>query len=318
MMNKVVEILNKSKKIGITFHVSPDGDSLGSSLALMLGLKKLGKEVYILSKDVLPEIYTFLPCCDAISASSSDVKEDTDCIAVLDCGNFERISANLNPKSKDYTLMNIDHHLSNDLYGDVNLVNTKASSVGEIIYEILKLMNIELDSNIASCIYTSIVSDTGGFKHSNTTSITHFIASELVSKGIEFNKIHRQLFENKKFARVKLLGKIIDSMYLIHNNQVCIMKLSKNMLDDLGIESSDTSDIISLGIDIDTVEVAALIKETCEGFKISLRSKNKVDVRKIAESFGGGGHIRAAGLTLKQSFNDAEEVIIKAIEKELI
>jgi phosphoesterase RecJ-like protein len=317
-MNDVINALISSKKIGITFHVSPDGDSLGSSLALMQGLIKVNKKAYIISKDSSPEIYNFLPFIENVNNARSSVLDGTDCVIVLDCGNFDRISADLDLKSKDFTLINIDHHISNDLYGHINLLDTRASSVGEIIYRLLLDLNVSIDENIASCLFTSIVSDTGWFRHSNTSPETHTIASELIKIGVNFSEIHRILYEKIKFKRIKLYGKVIDKMYLTSNDRICIMKLTKQMLEDLSIEASDTSDIISIGMEVSDIEVAVLIKETDGGVKISLRSKSKVDVRKIAENFGGGGHLKASGLFLNKDLNEAEETIIKAIEKELI
>lgn len=318
ILNNIINVLNDSKEIAITFHTSPDGDSLGSSLALMLALQKINKSVYILCKDKIPESYTFLPKCNEIIGASSSINKDTDCVVVLDCGNVERICSDLDIKFKQYTLINIDHHLSNDFYGDLNLVDTKAAAVGEIVYNLLNTMNIALDIDIASCLYTSIVSDTGGFRYPNTTSKTHDIIGKLVSEGINFSDIHRILFQNKSFERIKLYGKVIDKMYLLNNGKICIMKLTKDMLNEVNSKFFDTSDIISIGVDIDTVEVTVLLKEGEEGIKVSLRSKAIVDVRKIAESFGGGGHMRASGLLINESLNEAENIIIKAIEKELI
>lgn len=318
MINKVVEVLKKSTSVGITFHVSPDGDSLGSALALMLVLKKLGKEAYIVSSDKIPETYSFLPYLNSIMNEFRISENSLDSIVVLDCGNYERISAKIDFDKKEYTLVNIDHHISNDFYGDINFIDTKASSVGELIFEIMKLLQVELDVDIATCIYTSILSDTGGFKHSNTTSRTHSIVSELLISGVKFSDIHRLIFENKKFNHIKLMGKVIDSSYLAFSNQVCVMKFTKKMLENLNIELTDTSYLVDLGMNIDSVEAAVLIKECDECVKVSLRSKSFLDVRKIAESFGGGGHIRAAGATLKIGVKEAEDVILKVIEKELI
>ncbi|MCM8710629.1 bifunctional oligoribonuclease/PAP phosphatase NrnA [Clostridium sp. SYSU_GA19001] len=316
IIHDIINVLNASKKIAITFHVSPDGDSLGSSLALMLGLKSNHKDVYIVTKDNLPETYSFLPSYNEIIISEGTILDDTDCVVVIDCGNLERVSANLNLKLKAYNLINIDHHITNEFYGDLNLVNTNSAATGEIIYELLNSMGVNIDKNISVCLYTSIIADTGGFKHSNTTADTHKIAGKLINNDINFSDIHRIVFENKKFKRLKLIAKAIDGMYLINN--ICVIKLTKNMLDEIGIEASDTSDIISIGGSIDTIEVTVLFRETDEGIKVSLRSKSIVDVRKIAESFGGGGHIRASGLLINKSLAEAEHIIIKAIEKELI
>jgi phosphoesterase RecJ-like protein len=316
-LNDIVRAIEFSKTIGISFHVSPDGDSLGSAVALALALEKMHKDVYIICKDNIPDIYKFLPF-SKVNIVESIISKITDCVIVLDCGDVKRICADVDILNKDYTLINIDHHLSNQFYGDINLVDTNSSAVGEIVYELIRAINIPLDSDIAKCIYTSIVSDTGGFKYSNTTSKTHNITADLVSYNINFNDIHMTLFQSKKLSRVKLYGKIIEEMYLLESDKLCIMKLSKNMLNDLNIEASDTSDIISIGTDVDSVEVAVLLKESDNGVKISLRSKKIVDVRKIAERFGGGGHTRASGLTIDKSLEESENIIINAIKEELI
>lgn len=318
IMNNVVSTMLKSKKIGVSFHASPDGDSIGSSLALLQALFKLNKDVYILCDDKVPEVYSFLPFNKSINNASDIVKEGTDCIVVLDCGSYDRISVNLNSFKKNFTLINIDHHLTNQNYGDINLIDTHASAVGEIVYNVIKELDVTIDENIGLCLYTSIVTDTGGFKYSNTTPDTHNIIGELIKTGINFSEVHRLIFENKRYERIKLYGSVINSMYVTNNNKVCVMKLTNEMLINFGNKTSDTSDIVSIGMEIDTVEVAILLKEVSEGIKISLRSKSIVDVRKIAELFGGGGHTRAAGLSIDKSLNEAEKIILNAVEKELV
>lgn len=317
IMNKIISILKGSKKIAISYHALPDGDALGSSLALLMGLKKLGKDVYILSTDKVPPIYNFLPGSSLINDAAEDIQKGTDCVVVLDCGNISRISAKLSTDYREYTLINIDHHISNDMYGDYNFTDANASAVGEIVYQMLRFLNINIDKDIATCLYTSIMTDSGAFKYSNTTSVTHSIVGDLINIGIDFNQIHRNIYENKKFERVKLYGKVIDNMYLVHDNKICVMELTNNMLDSLNIEASDTSDIISIGMEISDVEVTLLFKENSAGTKVSLRSKSLVDVRKIAEKLGGGGHIRAAGVTLDMPIKEAKEILMNILEEEL-
>lgn len=319
IMNDILNSIRNSSTIAVTFHVSPDGDSLGSSLALTHGLRKFGKKVYILSKEFVPEDFSYLPGSEEISGINNEVPSDVQCLIVLDCGDFNRINANLDIKNKDYTFINIDHHVSNSLYGDLNFIDSNSSAVGEIVYQMLMLLGVEIDKNISKCLYTSIISDTGSFKYSSTTSITHSIAGDLINTGIDFSEIHRILYENKKFQRLKLYGLVLNKMELLHNN-ICVMYLTKDMLEAASVkENTDTSDIISFGIQIDSVEVAVLFKESSGGIKISLRSKNIVDVRKVAEHFGGGGHVRASGISLKDtSIENVKQKIIDTIEKELV
>ncbi|MCR1933958.1 DHH family phosphoesterase [Clostridium tepidum] len=317
--NDILDKIKESNSIAITFHTSPDGDSLGSALGLLQGLRKLNKKTYILSKEPTPETFKYLPYSEEITGDVENPTEDTDCVIVLDCGNIERINAELDLQNKKYALINIDHHLSNDMYGDFNFVDTKASAVAEVVYKLLQKLEINIDKDIAICLYTSLITDTGSFRYPSTTSETHNIAGCLVDAGINFNLIHRKIFENKTFNRLKLYGKVLDEMYL-ENEKLCVMKVTKNMLEELNMEDAkDTSDIISQGMQIGTVEVAVLFKEVEEGVKISLRSKEYVDVRKIAESFGGGGHIRASGAFVKgKTLDIVERKLIETIKKELI
>lgn len=318
-MSDIFPIITGSKKIGISFHTSPDGDSLGSSLGLLQALRKLGKDAYIICMEDFPETFNYLPYISEIENAHGDVLDGTDCVIILDCGNVERINARINFKNRNYTLINIDHHISNGLYGDFNYVDSKAACMGEIVYEMLDPLNIKMDKDIAICLYTSILTDTGAFRYSNTTPKTHSIAASLINTGIDFSEIHRFIFDSKEFNRFKLYGKVFNTMELI-NNHICVMKVTSIMFKEFNIDSNtDTSDIVSFGNSINSVEVTILLKEKEDEIKISLRSKAKVDVRKIAESIGGGGHIRASGASVKgKSLEEVKELLIELVENELI
>lgn len=315
IMNNILGKIRESNKIAITFHVSPDGDSLGSSLALMMGLHKIGKEAYILSKEEIPGNFKFLPCSDMVDGKSVTIRPNTECVIVLDCGDVKRINAELDLNNKEYTIINIDHHMSNDLYGDLNYVDTNASAMSETVYQMLRIMGIKIDKDMAICLYTSLITDTGSFKYSGTTSVTHTIAGDLINTGIDFSEIHRIVFDNKKFDTIKLRGKAIEKMEVI-DEEICIMVITKEMLSELGLDSeTDTSDIINIGMQVNSVETTALIKEADDGVKVSLRSKSKVDVRKVAEGFGGGGHIRASGLKMEnRTVEEAKKLIVNELK----
>ena len=318
---KISDIVNKikiSQKIAITFHTSADGDSIGSALALLIGLRKLNKEVYIISKEIIPQTFLFLPCSDEINGEISEPLKDTECVIVLDCGDFKRINANLCMQNRKYELINMDHHVSNNLYGDLNFIDTKSSAVAEIVYELLRLLHVELDKEISECLYTSLLTDTGSFRHSSTTAVTHGIAGELINTGIEFSNIHRKIFENNEFEKIKFYGEVINNMTEELYGKVCIMHISKNVLEKYKVVSSDTSDVITFGDSINTVEVTILIKEVENGVKVSLRSKSLVDVSKIAEGFNGGGHIRAAGFYAEANFDEIKVKLMEILEKELM
>ena len=317
-ISNIVDKIKLFQKIAITFHTSPDGDSIGSALALLIGLRKLNKDVYIVSKEVIPQTFMFLPYSNEINGETIEPLVDTECVIVLDCGDFKRINANLHMNNKSFELINMDHHLSNDLYGDLNFVDTSASSVGEIVFEVLRLLHVELDKEIGACLYTSLLTDTGSFRHTNTTAVTHGIAGELINTGIDFSNIHRLIFGNKKFQKIKLYGEVISNMTSELNSKVCVMYISKSMLEKYKTVSSDTSDVISFGSSIDTVEVAIFIKEVDNGVKVSLRSKSLINVNKVAQVFNGGGHIRAAGFFTEANFDDTKVKLLEILEKELI
>ena len=288
----VISIINKSKKIGITYHVSPDGDALGSVLALLQGIRIYGKEAYVISKDLVSDNLSFLPYAEEITGEVIKPSEDTDCVIVLDCGNVERISADLSEFKG--TLVNMDHHLSNDKYGVINYVDTEASATAEIIFMLLKELKVEINENIAKCLYTSLITDTGSFRYSNSTERTHIIAGELVNY-IKHDEIHRNIFDNKPFAKMKLMSLV------------------------LGEEVQNSSDVVSLGNQIKGVEGCILLKEVDEGVKVSLRSKDTLDVRKIAENFGGGGHTKASGAFIKGvSIDEAKNKILEILAKEMV
>ena len=322
-LSQIAEYILKGKKIGITYHVSPDGDAVGSVLALLNGLKSLNKNCYVISKDSLSDNLKFLKGSEEILGNVVEATNDTDIVVVLDCGNLERVSANLNEFTG--TIINIDHHLSNDKYGDINYIDSKAAATAEIVFELLGYMGISFnDENnntlkeIGTWIYTSIVTDTGAFRHSNVTERTHTISAALKKIGVDNTSIYQNLFDNKDFSRIKLIGKALSSMQLILNGKVALLEIDKDFTADLGIDVGDTSDIISYGLQIKGVEVTLLLKEVEDGVKASLRAKSYVDVRKIAEIFGGGGHVRASGIKIKNiSMEEAKYEILNEIQKEL-
>lgn len=312
----VISIINKSRKIGITYHVSPDGDALGSALALLQGIRMYGKEAYVISKDLVSDNLSFLPYAEEITGEVLKPSKDTDCVIVLDCGNVERISADL----KDFkgNVVNIDHHLSNDKYGIVNYVDTEASATAEIIFMLLEKLNIEINEDIAKCLYTSLVTDTGSFRYSNSTERTHIIAGKLVNY-IKHDQIHRNIFDNKPFAKMKLMSLVLGDMELICKDKIVLMKITKDMLESIGEEVQNSSDVVSLGNQIKGVEGCILLKEVDEGVKVSFRSKDLLDVRKIAENFGGGGHTKASGAFIRDvSLEEARNKILEVLKKEMV
>lgn len=319
---EIKEEIIKSKRIGLSFHTSPDGDAIGSTLALLNALRFLGKDSYIISRDVISDNLSFLSLAEEIDGNTLEPRRDTDLVIVLDCGNVERISADLS--NYDGKIINLDHHISNENYGSINYVDPSAAATAELSYLLIKELGINfLDKSdekisIGNAIYTGLVTDTGSFRHSNVTKRSHEIASELIELGVDNSKIHSNLFDNKPFNKVKLMGCVLSNIELALNDKVAVLQIPKGMLEEFNLLHVDTSDIISIGLGIKGVEVSMLLKEVEEGVKTSLRSKNSVDVRRVAEVYGGGGHVKAAGVMQKNvNLSKAKDNLLKTLKEEM-
>lgn len=319
---EIKEEILKSKRIGLSFHTSPDGDAIGSTLSLLNALRVLGKDAYIISRDVISDNLSFLSLAKEIDGNTLVPQINTDLVIVLDCGNVDRISADLSKYNGK--IINLDHHISNENYGFINYVDSTAAATCELSYELIKQLGINFkdksDEEIAigNAVYTGLVTDTGSFRHSNVTKRTHEIASELIELGVDNSKIHSNLFDNKPFNKIKLMGSVLSNIKLELNDKVAVLQIPKGILEELNLLHVDTSDIISIGLGIKGVEVSMLLKEVEEGVKASLRSKNDVDVRKVAEVYGGGGHIKAAGV-MQRNVNlvEAKENLLDTIKEEM-
>lgn len=321
-ISDIAKVILEANKIGLTFHTSPDGDAIGSTLGLLNALREIGKDAYIISREVIPYNLSFLPLGEEINGETKSPVKGTDLVIVLDCGNYERICADLD--SYDGTIANVDHHISNDNYGKYNYVDATAAATAEIVYTLLKELSFdfieedETSIKIGSCLYTSLVTDTGSFRHSNVTERTHTIASELVGCGVNNTKIHSNLFENRPFNKVKLMGAALNNIELYADGKVSYIGLSRELLESFNDSNLDTSDIINIALSIANVQVAIVIKEVEDGVKASLRSKDLVDVRKIAEALGGGGHVKAAGLKINGlSLEEGKVKILDEVIKEI-
>lgn len=319
---EIKEEILKSKRIGLSFHTSPDGDAIGSTLALLNALRVLGKDSYIISRDVISDNLSFLSLAKEIDGNTLEPQRDTDLVIVLDCGNVDRISADLS--NYGGKIINLDHHISNENYGCINYVDPSAAATAELSYLLIKELGINFldksDESIAigNAIYTGLITDTGSFRHSNVTKRSHQIASELIEIGVDNSKIHSNLFDNKPFNKVKLMGCVLSNIELALNEKVAVLQIPKGMLEQFNLLHVDTSDIISIGLGIKGVEVSMLLKEVEEGVKTSLRSKNNVDVRKVAEVYGGGGHIKAAGVMQKNvNLSKAKENLLRTLKEEM-
>ena len=314
---QIIDIINKSSKIAVTSHVQPDGDNVGSSLALCLALKKQGKETTFVIDDNIPEVYRYLKGAREVERLFSFEDLDYDLVIAMDCGDLERLGK-VKQLAEKTRLINIDHHISNTKFAEINLVEENASATAEITYKLIKSMGIFIDKDIAECIYTGIVTDTGMFQYSNTSEETHSIAAELIIAGVSPSDIFKKVYQNSPKEKVLLMKEALKSLEFFNDDMVTCISISKSQIDNIAKEDLDTEGIVNLARDIEGVEVAVFFKERESNIvKASLRSKSYVDVCIIAKDFGGGGHIRAAGCTISGSLEQAKQQILQAIQKQI-
>lgn len=307
----VVELIKESSNIAILSHIMPDGDNIGSCLALYNALVKLGKNVIVALDDDVPEVYRFLKNSDQIVKPENDY--NLDLVIALDCGDAGRLG-----KSAKYLennkIINIDHHISNSNFGHYNIVDVNASATAELVYDLINKLKINMDKDICECIYTGIVTDTGLFQYSNTTSETHRIVADLISNGVEPAKVYKDVYQNNSLSKIKLLGEALSSIELHYSNKIASIILKKELFEQIGAKDEDADGIINYARDIKGVEVALLFRETEDGkIKIGFRSKDFMNVNEIAQMFGGGGHKRAAGATAVGEIRDIKDKVLKAV-----
>ncbi|WP_330389928.1 DHH family phosphoesterase [Tepidibacter formicigenes] len=312
-MNNIIKAIMGSDNFIITSHYSPDGDNLGSSIGLYYGLKKLNKKVIFVLDDTLPKNLSFL-YEDIKIYKSEEIDIDDYILISLDCGDKDRLCCSEEIKKNCKMLINIDHHKSNDNYGDLNYVDFEASSTCEIIYDLLNNIDKKIiDKKIGNCLYTGLITDTGNFMYSNTNSSSFIMASNLLKLEIDKENIIKNLYQNNPLNYVKILGDTLNTLEVIEE-KIATIDLTCEMFKKNAISFNDADGFVNYARDIKGVEVGILFKQKESNLvKVSLRSKSYVDVSEIARKFGGGGHIKASGCTIKNSLENVKEMVIKEV-----
>lgn len=324
---EIAQILKENKYFILFSHISADADSFGSCAALWHSLTLADKEAVILLEDNLAENLKFLG--KGVKVFQYDSKEGEAFIKeaeknggyvsiCVDCASVDRF-----PKREElfwngkYTVC-LDHHLTSKHICDYNYIEPSASATGEILYKLIKSTKMPLDKNVGEAIFAAITTDTGNFQYSNTNKESHLIAAELYDLGVDFNKVSIEIYERSSLAALKLQAMVLSALEIFNNGRCCISFVSQDMLKETGANMDDSEGLVSKLRSIDGIEVSILLREH-ENNKIkgSLRSKSDADVAKIAQSFGGGGHKKAAGFTLNTSIEEAlkrvSEEVIKSI-----
>lgn len=298
----------------ITSHVRPDGDGLGSGLALYWMLKALDKEATVVLRDRVPPAYHVLPGSDQVVVLE-DISGAYDAAFIIECSDVDRPGL---PSLKDQFVVNIDHHSTTVPFGDINWIDSTAAAVGEMIYNLCKALGVEVTKEIAECIYTALLTDTGSFHFSNTTERTLKIASELVRRGVEPARISQALFYSSSFAKVKLLGLVLSNIERDESGRIAWITMDRATMYEADASEEDADGIVNHALSVADVEAVAFFKELSPGaYRVSLRSKNKHNVAKVAELFGGGGHRNAAGCRVTGEFPEVKRKVLEGLQAAL-
>lgn len=299
--------IRQGNRFLLTSHVNPDGDAIGSELGLARLLRGLGKGAVVWNRDPTPAVYKPLPGSDRIHVGEeppAGFPDKFDAIIVLECPSPDRTG--LEQHLGERPIINIDHHLGNQCYGSVNWVDSAAPAVGEMVFRLAQTLKLALEPEVASCLYLTLVTDTGGFRFSNATPAAFEAAAALVREGAQPEQVSQWLYESQPLAGVRLLGEMLQSLQLHEGGRVATGRLTLAMFEKAGAGSGDSEGLIDSIRAIAGVEAVALIRDREDGsHKVSLRSRGEVDVEKIARHHGGGGHRNAAGFSLE---GDGEEV----------
>jgi phosphoesterase RecJ-like protein len=315
-MDAVIDAIRECRTFLISAHRSPDGDALGSQLALTLALEKMGKTVVAHNLDPVPETYRFLPHADRIK-SGKPVSGSFDAHIVVDSdpprsGLFEGTYP-------AQVLINIDHHVTNPREWKLTWLDPSSAACGEMIYRLVRGLGVEIDRDIALCLYASIFTDTGSFRYSNTSSASMRIAAEMLDLGADPWLVTENVYESFAYRRLKLLGDALSGLGRSADGRVAWVVITDEMYRKYGASAEDTDNFVNFVRSIKGVEVAILFRQTkAAQYKLSLRSKGRVDLTGLATSFGGGGHRNAAGGVLDGSLDEVRAKAVAEVERAVV
>ena len=300
------EILRRQRFL-LTSHARPDGDSIGSQLAMAFALDALGKQVRIVNADAAPDHYQDFPGMDRIEISRH-VTADVDAVIVMECSDLGRSGVE---GLEDEFIINIDHHAGNGLYGALNWHDESSAACGEMVFDLIRALEVPLSLEIATHIYLAILTDTGSFHHSHITPRTFDICRQTVEAGVEPATMARRVFDSNSFGKLKLIGALLDSMELLDEGRLAVLHMDDGMLEACGCTNNDTEGLINLPLTAREIQAVVFFKSGPDGeMRVSMRSKYDVDVRRVANEFGGGGHKNAAGFTVNGSLESVRGRIL--------
>ena len=310
-LDNILEEINKAEKIVIITHENPDGDAIGSSLAMKLALKQLGKDADVIIPE-FPKTFEFLPGINEVKKESNI--EEYDLAIALDCASIKLLNGFAKYFDRAKTKILIDHHSSNTMFADYNYVNQDAPACAQLLLVVFSYFNIDVTKEIGTCILAGIITDTGGFRYDGVTADTFRFVAELCEKGIKVSQVYSQVYANKTKAKFELHRIALDRLEFLESGKIAFTYITKADEEQVEAKNGDYDGIVENGRDVEGVEVSVFLRETAKGIKVSLRSKDYVNASEVAMMFGGGGHLRAAGCTIQGNIEQVKSQIINRVK----
>jgi phosphoesterase RecJ-like protein len=316
IIQQIIEVISSNSSFLLTTHEGPDGDAIGSSLALASFLRKIGKEVTVHYHDPVPDLYAFIPGTENIQLHIPD--QHFDVAFVLDIGDRKRAGKEFCDFSRVTTTVNLDHHLSCDNFADFNLIDSSAAATGILVYRILSAFGYRFDRETALCIYVATITDTGSFRYSNANREAFNVAGEMLECGVNAWDVAEKLYENQPQRRLELLSKCLPTLEVFKDGQAASVTVTSDMYASCGADAELTDGFVNYPRSIHGVEVAIFFRQLDERkFKVGFRSKGKVNVAAFSAALGGGGHHNAAGCTVEGSLEEVRALVYKIVEASL-
>ena len=310
---RLEDLIVNSETFFLAGHLNPDGDTIGSMLAIASVLKRLGKKARMFSQDPVPENLLFLPQASSIRSRPPTGKFDA--AILLECSNPAR-GGNLEPVLKRAAkVVNIDHHKTSEFYGDINIVEPHSSSTAEIVYRLFYNMNVKVTRREASCLYTGIVTDTGRFHFPATSPRTLEVASRLLETGFKFSRVNDLLYATKAYEGLKLLGRALESLELLSGGKLAVLTLKASDFKELGARSEHTENAINFGLMPPGFKAAVMFREEETRVSVTFRSRGHLDMSVVAKSFGGGGHRNASGCRINGGLDAARKNVLSVLTR---
>lgn len=316
----IAKALGPVHRVGLFCHVMPDGDTIGSALALSAGLRSLGKSTAVFSADGVPKAYSFLPGAEEIVTSASagvgPVREGGsaalfEAAVFVDCTQAERAGGVLEVVGPSTVIVNLDHHITNSGFGHHRWLDPGAAATGEMVYWVLRALGAQIGADMATCLYVAILSDTGRFSYDNTGPGALRVCADLIERGARPYAIAEELYESKSLASLRLLALALSTLAVSEDGRVAWLEVTRDMLREAGATDDETEGIVNFSRTIKGVKVGLLFRETVDGkVRVAFRSRSEVDVSKIALKFGGGGHPTAAGCAVRGALEEVKKSIL--------